>query len=251
MEDLYLGMNYLTNLPKEIAQLTILMTLDLGMNNLTSLPKEIGQLTNLKQLNLSGNQLTYLPKEIGQLTNLKQLNLSGNQLTSLPREIGQLTNLKTLYLNNNQLTSLPKETGQLTNLTELDLSGCPLTSPPTEIVERGIPAIFEYLSQSTDTLVNEAKLIFVGQGDVGKTCLAQCLIHGAFHGHETTTEGIDIAQWTINAPTNENEEIKLNVWDFGGQEIYHSTHQFFLTKRSLYSTYSVVPVLPSNLISSY
>lgn len=26
----------------------------------------------------------------------------------------------------------------------------------------------------------------------------------------------------------------LNVWDFGGQEIYHATHQFFLTQRSLY-----------------
>jgi GTPase SAR1 family protein len=28
--------------------------------------------------------------------------------------------------------------------------------------------------------------------------------------------------------------VRLNVWDFGGQEIYHATHQFFLTKRSLY-----------------
>jgi len=26
----------------------------------------------------------------------------------------------------------------------------------------------------------------------------------------------------------------MNIWDFGGQEIYHTTHQFFLTKRSLY-----------------
>ncbi len=26
----------------------------------------------------------------------------------------------------------------------------------------------------------------------------------------------------------------MNVWDFGGQEIYHATHQFFLTRRSLY-----------------
>ena len=26
----------------------------------------------------------------------------------------------------------------------------------------------------------------------------------------------------------------MNVWDFGRQEIYHATHQFFLTKRSLY-----------------
>ncbi|WP_331456417.1 hypothetical protein [Crocosphaera watsonii] len=25
------------------------------------------------------------------------------------------------------------------------------------------------------------------------------------------------------------------MWDFGGQEIYHETHQFFLTERSLYT----------------
>ena len=29
-------------------------------------------------------------------------------------------------------------------------------------------------------------------------------------------------------------KIRANVWDFGGQEIMHATHQFFLTKRSLY-----------------
>lgn len=33
---------------------------------------------------------------------------------------------------------------------------------------------------------------------------------------------------------NRNPQIKLNIWDFGGQEIMHATHQFFLTKRSLY-----------------
>ena len=26
----------------------------------------------------------------------------------------------------------------------------------------------------------------------------------------------------------------LNTWDFGGQHIYHATHQFFLTRRSIY-----------------
>ena len=28
---------------------------------------------------------------------------------------------------------------------------------------------------------------------------------------------------------------RVNLWDFGGQAIYHATHQFFLTKRSLYA----------------
>lgn len=30
------------------------------------------------------------------------------------------------------------------------------------------------------------------------------------------------------------KDIKLNIWDFGGQEILYSTHQFFLTQRSIY-----------------
>lgn len=33
----------------------------------------------------------------------------------------------------------------------------------------------------------------------------------------------------------ENTPFRVNIWDFGGQEIYHATHQFFLTKRSLYA----------------
>ncbi len=30
------------------------------------------------------------------------------------------------------------------------------------------------------------------------------------------------------------DTFRLNIWDFGGQEIMHATHQFFLTERSLY-----------------
>ncbi len=37
-----------------------------------------------------------------------------------------------------------------------------------------------------------------------------------------------------SSPDSENSKIKLNIWDFGGQEIYHATHQFFLTTRSVY-----------------
>lgn len=59
------------------------------------------------------------------------------------------------------------------------------------------------------------------------------MIHDEFI-EDKTTEGIDILEWGITAPTSEEEEIRLNVWDFGGQEIYHATHQFFLTKRSVY-----------------
>ena len=33
---------------------------------------------------------------------------------------------------------------------------------------------------------------------------------------------------------NRAETLGYYVWDFGGQQIYHATHQFFLTKSSLY-----------------
>ncbi len=48
------------------------------------------------------------------------------------------------------------------------------------------------------------------------------------------TEGIKISEWITFAPDSKNSIIKLNIWDFGGQEIYHATHQFFLTERSVY-----------------
>ena len=232
LTELRLSGNQLTALPPEISKLTNLTELRLSYNQLTALPPEI---TNLTVLDLSRNQLTALPPEISKLTNLTALGLSSNQLTALPPEISKLTNLTKLRLSYNQLTALPPEISKLTNLTALGLSENPLESPPPEIVERGIEAIFDYLRKIPEEAIeqNEAKLILVGQGDVGKTCLAKRLIYDEFI-EDKTTEGIDILEWGITAPTPEEEGIRLNVWDFGGQEIYHATHQFFLTKRSVY-----------------
>jgi len=74
-------------------------------------------------------------------------------------------------------------------------------------------------------------MILVGQGSVGKTSLVKRLLWDKFDPHEEKTEGIEIEEWQV---TVGDQKIRLNVWDFGGQEIMHATHQFFLTKRSLY-----------------
>jgi small GTP-binding protein len=80
--------------------------------------------------------------------------------------------------------------------------------------------------------LDEAKLLLIGQGGVGKTSLVKRLIDNIFDPDVSKTDGIAIQKWPIRA--EDQREIRLNVWDFGGQEIMHSTHQFFLTKRSLY-----------------
>jgi GTPase SAR1 family protein len=35
-------------------------------------------------------------------------------------------------------------------------------------------------------------------------------------------------------PNGNGQDFRVNIWDFGGQAIYHNSHQYFLTKRSLY-----------------
>ncbi|MBG1240332.1 COR domain-containing protein, partial [Nostoc sp. NZL] len=221
----------------EIGQLTNLQTLDLSSNQLSSLPPEFVQLTNLQTLYLSNNQLSSLPPEIVQLTNLQTLDLSSNQLSSLPPEIGQLTNLQTLDLSSNQLGSLPPEIGQLTNLQTLYLSNNPLESPPLEIIRKGLRAILDFcrqqLEQKTD-LLYEAKLLIVGEAGAGKTTLAKKIKDPNYQlqQDESSTEGINVIQWEF---LFKGKEFQVNIWDFGGQEIYHATHQFFLTKRSFYA----------------
>jgi len=48
------------------------------------------------------------------------------------------------------------------------------------------------------------------------------------------THGIDVTSLQAPHPTMPGEKMTLNLWDFGGQQIYQSTHQFFLTRRSVY-----------------
>jgi len=233
---LYLRNNQLTSLPHEIGELKNLTVLWLNNNKLTSLPHEIGELKKLTELWLSGNKLISLPHEIGELKNLTWLDLDDNQLTSLPHEIVELKNLTTLYLSNNQLTSLPHEIVELKNLTVLDLDGNNITDPPPEIIKQGIEAIRNYFmakQKGASEKLYEAKLLIVGQGEVGKTCLMNRLIYKTYE-EQTQTEGISIKGWKVNAPDGSDTQITLNVWDFGGQEIYHATHQFFLTGRSVY-----------------
>jgi small GTP-binding protein len=121
------------------------------------------------------------------------------------------------------------------------LEGNPLESPPVEVVKQGKEAVrhyFEAIKKDTMRLL-ETKLLIVGNGEVGKTTLMRKLMDQNFPvepGKEPTTEGIDIQPWDIRCPfpNCKDETVKVHFWDFGGQEIYHSTHQFFLTKRSLY-----------------
>lgn len=241
LTELRLDKNQLEEVPPEITRLSELKVLDLDNNNLTSFPASILELINLTDLFLAGNQLKIVPPSIFQLSRLTMLDLGDNQLTTIPPEIGQLKKLASLRLWGNQLTIIPYEIIHLTDLQYLELgNNSGLTIPPEVLAKRQkAQSILDYLREQQvkdDRPLNEAKLILVGQGNVGKTSLVKRLLGKGFDETESQTEGIIIETWSLNVerPQQGTIPIALNIWDFGGQEIMHATHQFFLTKRSLY-----------------
>ncbi len=237
LRKLYANANKLTSLPVQIGELIRLDVLDLDANNLMNLPAEIGKLRNLSTLHLRENKLTSITEQIGKLSTLCTLFLSNNQLNSLPIEIGELSNLIRLYLDQNELNNLPAEIGKLTNLSILNLDNNFSLSLPPEIREKGCQDIVSFyrqkLEQKTDRIY-EAKLLIIGEGGAGKTTIANKIQFSDYQlQEEDSTQGIDVIKWQFLL--DNGKEFCVNIWDFGGQEIYHTTHQFFLTKRSLYA----------------
>jgi internalin A len=238
----------LAALPDAIGQLAQLQTLAVSDNQLTALPDAIGQFAQLQMLAVWGNQLTALPDAIGQFAQLQMLAVSGNQLTALPDAIGQLAQLEVLYADDNQLTALPDALSKLGSLRAFYLHGNDGLHLPPEVLGptwresgREKPAAkptdildyyFRVRAQQGRRPLNEAKLILVGRGAVGKTSLVNRLALNRFNRDEKKTEGISITNWPLEL--GGKEKVRLNIWDFGGQEIMHATHQFFLTQRSLY-----------------
>jgi GTPase SAR1 family protein len=161
--------------------------------------------------------------------------LDSNQLTELPPAIAQLTNLQRLWLNSNQLTELPPELGELANLKELSIGGNEDLKIPPEILQQEVASLLAYLRRLKGAPREwVSKMLVVCEGGVGKTSLLRALRGEKFIEGLKTTHGIETGALALEHPRRGGVTMQLNTWDFGGQEIYHATHQFFLTTRSLY-----------------
>lgn len=129
---------------------------------------------------IPGLHLQEIPDSVLHATHLVKLSLRDNRLTSLPEDFTKLTELVSLDLRNNYLEFLPSSMGWMTHLKKLRLDGNPLRTPPAELRASAgdkpakILGYLRDLSAGHETIYR-AKLMLVGQENVGKTSLLAAL----------------------------------------------------------------------------
>lgn len=219
LQQLYCWHNYISDL-NPLSKLNQLQQLGFGSNRITDL-SPLSKLSQLQQLYCGDNQIADL-NPLSKLNQLQQLNCWGNQIENLnPIKLCLLSRqIHSFYCYGNPVRGIPPE-----------IPG----SDPDENISENICTYWEELDQSGAETNREVKVILVGNGWVGKTTLSHCFLHS--HAPQAQTEerthGIVTSdfEWPL---LGEEKPIHIQLWDFGGQEIYHATHRLFLHRNALY-----------------
>jgi GTPase SAR1 family protein len=101
------------------------------------------------------------------------------------------------------------------------------------VPRQGLNKLKNYLRERAKSQItlNEGKLILVGEGEVGKSCLLGALRDDEWIEKRLTTHGIEIKPCQLG---HKATQITLNAWDFGGQPVYRPTHQLFFSAPAIY-----------------
>ena len=261
--------NQLTSLPDSISELSQLALLNVSYNHLTGLPDGIGKLSQLTDLNIATLGLQEAPYWIQQLPKLESLNLSSNPLTTLPDWLGNMPKLRNLDISYLQLTAIPRSLLRLdipflvnydaeirlgipflanydadpeSQIRGIGIHGTKLSIQPARLFDQSRDKsagcqesrkLIEDYFETPKIPVREAKVIFLGDGKVGKTYTIQRLLHDCRKGDYPTMETHGILIEDLYAE-KDGERYTIRVWDFGGQDIMHEMHRCFLTDRTCY-----------------
>lgn len=229
---LYLANNQIREI-NSIGNLINIQTINISNNNI----RDISPIRHLKKLRslFAANTNAGSYNEIRELRNLEDINLRSNSLEDLGFLNGH-EHLGELNLSDNKLDRFPQELFYLPAISRIYLSGNPIPNIPKELLENSgnyYPHVFSwfYELRKGSKANNELKLILVGNGRVGKSCLLDRLIGLDFDPQKESTHAIRMERWFF---PHQNESININAWDFGGQDIYHGTHRLFLQSRALF-----------------
>jgi internalin A len=220
-------------------------------------------LTSLELLHCDHTQVSSL-EPLRSLVNLDSLFCDHTQVSDL-EPLRSLVNLTTLYCSNTQVSDLeplvnsqnfqflscqnlklkefPRKLLFSENLRRIDLNGASIPGIPEEAFSTDKDQPFTFFNNTIPTLrahvldleveaipINSVKILVLGNGGVGKTQLCRHLAAEAFDPTVLTTHGIALR--TI-APASEGDATQY-LWDFGGQDIYHSAHTLFMRTAAVF-----------------
>lgn len=228
-----------TSLDIPTHQLQQLQYLNLSDNTSLQTINFLGSLPMLQHLDVSDCQLKQLVLE-EDFSQLEDLYLQGNQLKKL--EIwGKMPQLRLLDVSRNKgLSTLPERLFQFPKMKHLFVYESPILFAEENLSEfRG--NVWQkakvYLTEldKGKKVNHRAKMIVVGNGRVGKTSMIKRLQNEEFDPKEKYTHGITLGILSSeHLPNVASDDFHMQIWDFGGQEIFYATHQFFMTNNALY-----------------
>lgn len=229
-----------------------------------------GEMPNLEEDNIDKDSKTshFNSKSYLLFPNISMLDVSNNQLREIPHNIYELSNLSMLNVSgNNEIIELPPQMGLLGRLWNLNTQGCRLQEPLKTMIETKKYKTMDVIGYLKSILEDSKvyarmKLMIVGIQGIGKTSLLEQLRqegevpskkkaseHWAKRmgnkninaktakGTTISTVGVDIGDWLYDKKIrgqSSHGPVYFRTWDFGGQKEYYVTHQYFLSKRSLY-----------------
>lgn len=164
------------------------------------------------------------------LPRLETLHLAENSLEQVPENIIFSEKLSALYLGGNVPKNIPKIfLGEHSNdfFHNLFLGEDANFSSHNCLEDARI--WFSEIRERPHEPNRTVKLMLLGNGNVGKSTLACALANGRCEhapDHHKSTHGILLQ-------TQKKGNFIYNIWDLGGQEVYHGTHWLFVLSEAL------------------
>ncbi len=164
--------------------------------------------SNLQSLDCTNTQVSDIAP-LAACSNLRYLTASRCQLQPLPAGLLSLPDIKKLVLWDTTVAGIPS-------------SGVLSKNPFDNCLDR-VRAHYADLAEGAEE-TGRVKLILLGNGGVGKTQIARWLAGKPFEEAWDSTHGIAVGGVTLA----DEGATRMQIWDFGGQEIYHGAHALFL-----------------------
>ena len=243
---------------KNLPSLEILYLPNNNLSDINELCQTLQKIPNLNYLNLDNNNISDITG-VKYLNQIKELVLSNNKGISNLYFLKELKYLRKLDLTNSSVSDISsiKRLFKIKDF-EIKLQKKNIVIPSHKnIILKDLPVIiqennYKYLrdrlkNKKVENKIFEnkkiedwfefkikrynSKMIILGDGGVGKTSFLRKLfnINANLPTGQESTHGISTLQWQYK-----DENTIANIWDFGGQEIYKKTHNFFLTENSLF-----------------